>query len=352
MPDAELSRALSAGADLLAELARERVAPGEALARVAALGRDFPDVRLDLVWECSDPMGDRHYDLLLRQGGHVASLSVCVAADVPWPLRAVTRFSEKDVVSVNGQLVTVTDAVTALDFAWRELDIAGHLVDQALMRQLITAKAVPGVTIAVDFDGSFVLDEDELQHEFDEFRRRRGLESGEALESWMALRGLTVEQLESHVQGAAARNRVRRGVVRGAVGAHFEAHTRDYDRVDVVRAGPLGDDLIAELRRDPQRIFAVAERAFLAGVAVEVGYATYFRHQLAPDMAAALFAAEPGAVVGPFDGEVARLLRVRPASLDAEVERAIEDRLFASWMADRRKEARIEWLWGGEGQRS
>ena len=53
-----------------------------------------------------------------------------------------------------------------------------------------------------------------------------------------------------------------------------------------------------------------------------------------------------GSLVGPFDGEVAQVLRTRPASLDADVRSSIETRLYASWLAARRSEARIEWLWG------
>ena len=346
MPDTDLTRALAAGADLLAELARDRATPTDALARTAALAEGLDGVRLDLVWEHSDIQGDRHYDLLVRHGGHTASLSVCVATDVPWPLRGVTRWSEKDVVTVNGHLVSVSDAITALDFAWRELDIAGHLVDQALIRQLLIAKAIPGVSLTVGLDGTYEVDGDEVQAAFDDFRRRRGLDSAEALDAWMAVRGLTLEQLEDHARATAARDRLRREVTTSSIGAHFEAHTADYDRVDVLRASPLDQLAIDEIRRDPSRILPVAGRAFLAGTPVDVGYATYFRHQLAPDVAAAMFGAEPGTVVVPFDGEVAQVLRMRPATLDADVRSSVEERLYTSWLAARRSEARIEWLWG------
>jgi hypothetical protein len=35
-----------------------------------------------------------------------------------------------------------------------------------------------------------------------------------------------------------------------------------------------------------------------------------------------------------------------PGELDAEVQDQIESDLFSEWLADRRRDAKIEWAWG------
>jgi len=347
MTDPQLSRVLAAGVELLTDLVRERAEPGDALARVDALARRAPGVDIDVVWERPDVLGDRHYDLLIRRGERTISLSVCAAADVPWAMRGVTRGSEKDVLRVNGEAVNVAEAIAALDVAWRELDVATQLVDQALLRQLVARRAVPGGELGIGPDGAFVVEPGELEVAFDEFRLRHGLESSEALSAWLERRGWTFAQLEGRVRAVAVRDRVRRAVTADAVEPHFAAYRHEYDRVDVLRVGPLGDDDVAELRRSPGLIHVVAERAFLRDPAVAIGHASYARHQLAPAMASALFGTPIGHVAGPFDREMARVLRVSPAVLDHSMRRVVEERLFAEWLAEQRRDAEVEWMWAG-----
>jgi putative peptide maturation system protein len=344
--DPALGHALAAGAELLAVLHRDRVDADDAMARLAALRRRLGGVELDLVWEAPDLVGDRHYDLLIRHGGLAVSVSACASTDVPWPMRGAMRWSEKDVVIVNGEAVTVGEVITALDFTWRDLDVARHLVDQALLRQLIAGRRLPGVDLHIGLDGAFEIGDDDLQATFDAFRVRRGLEDPDAFAAWLAVRGLELGQLEPHVRGEAARRHVRRAVVGAAVGPHLEAHARDYDRVDALRVGGLAAADIAAARAEPGRLQAIVEQAFLRGQPIDIATATFVRHELAPAVADVLFGAEPGALVGPLDdGQVARVLRVRPARPD-EVRDLAEERLFAAWLAERRAAAHIEWLWG------
>jgi hypothetical protein len=48
------------------------------------------------------------------------SLSFCPDEELPWPLRGVGRWSDKDLVRVNNTLLRVEDAIAFLDFIWNE----------------------------------------------------------------------------------------------------------------------------------------------------------------------------------------------------------------------------------------
>ncbi|OPG09441.1 hypothetical protein [Microbispora sp. GKU 823] len=41
-----------------------------------------------------------------------------------------------------------------------------------------------------------------------------------------------------------------------------------------------------------------------------------------------------------------RVLEARPAALDGPTRGEIEKRIFEQWLAGRRREAGIEWMWG------
>src|SRR5262245_5532703 len=110
--NAPLDRALTQALGYLVTLAQDRARPGEAMARLRALeGRD-PDIGMDLLWE--EEAFDRsvHYDVLLRPpGGGTVSLSFCPDRALPWPMRGVHRWSERDLLRVNDTTLTVGEAI-------------------------------------------------------------------------------------------------------------------------------------------------------------------------------------------------------------------------------------------------
>ncbi|MEV4247545.1 hypothetical protein AB0J63_29525 [Streptosporangium canum] len=69
-----------------------------------------------------------------------------------------------------------------------------------------------------------------------------------------------------------------------------------------------------------------------------------YRRDLGPEAACAC----AGDLLGPseLDPSLTRVLEVRPAALDGATRREIEERLFERWLAEWRREARLEWTWG------
>jgi parvulin-like peptidyl-prolyl isomerase len=80
------------------------------------------------------------------------------------------------------------------------------------------------------------------------------------------------------------------------------------------------------------------------------------RREAAPEFREQLFAAAPGQLVGPVEGDAGyalmRVLSVQPADLDDRTRATIKKILFENWLAERRQAARIEWCWGNASNTS
>src|SRR5205823_2091797 len=67
-------------------------------------------------------------------------------------------------------------------------------------------------------------------------------------------------------------------------------------------------------------------------------------------LAARLFSARAGEVLGPIPLDssfsLIQVLAQTPASLDDRTREAIKRLLFENWLEERRRTAKIEWLWG------
>jgi putative peptide maturation system protein len=234
----------------------------------------------------------------------------------------------------------VGQAIACLDVLWNEAGIAERLVNACLIQEALVADPVE-------------LSAAELQEAMDAFRRAQGLLDVEETYRWMAARGLTLEQLERLVGDEAAVAGLRARVAAGGVDAHFAAHRAEWDTIRFARVefadGASARRTLAEIDRGAIDFYRAAERQAAHDPAPAALFATLRRGE-APRGWDALCAAEPGAVVGPLPcGErsaLARVLAVIPARLDDRTREAIERHLFAAWLAERRRAARIEWFWG------
>jgi putative peptide maturation system protein len=325
---------------LLVRLREERIPAEEAYALFQQLAARHPGVRMDIVWEQETFEDVLHYDILLGVGKGTCSLSYCAEEELPWAVRGIQRINESHVVRVNERPVSIADAVTSLDYAWHTLHIGRHLVNLSLIDEELRRH---GLTAT----------DEELAEALVGFRQRRRLYTLEELERWMAEHGTTQVQLETHLEREVAVRNLRTRVVGDHVQAYFERHRSDFDTLQGARlyvpGEPLAWRLHEQLRADPGRFWALAQERFLAGGPTAETFVTLRRRELEPTQAERLFATAPGQVSEPVpsgDGWVLVLvLGLVPARFE-DVQSQVAEILFADWLAEKRRSARVEWFWG------
>jgi putative peptide maturation system protein len=327
----------------LTALNAERTDPAEAQRRLRELRGHHPAARLRLVWQREEYDGSLHYDLLIsRAGKGTVSLSHCPDRALPWAFRGGHRVGERLLLRVNGADMEVDQAIACLDFLWDDLPLAERLVTACLLRQELAQDPVE-------------LSEVELQHAMDAFRRARGLLTAAATTEWMARRCLSHRDLETLVAGEAAVAQLRKRITANHIQGYFDAHRGELDVVRLAR-------LVFAGRADAQRavlemhagddFYAVAERAFATGIASTPSsfFLTVRRDDLPAEIGERIVDLTADMTIGPCSTDgghaVLRLLGVEPAVLDDSTIDVIERRLFAAWLEDRRRLARVEWFWG------
>lgn len=344
--------------DFLIGLTTDDADPVAARERLDGLRERHPDVRLRLVWQREAYDGSLQYDLLIaRAAGDVISLAFCPDRTLPWSLRGGHRASERLLLRVNGVPMEIDQAIASLDFLWDEAPLTDRLVTACLIRQELEEAPV-------------ALGAQELQAAMDAFRRARGLLTVAATEAWMAHRGLSHRGLEELVAVEAAVAALRRRETASQVTTYFEENRQQLAAVRLAslvfpsQAAAL--DALSDIR-DGADFFAVAERWFAMGaigapsapgvLASSAGiFALKRRDELAESVASQVFEAGPGATLGPFatDGgyEVVKVIAIEDAVLNDATVALIEQRLFARWLASRRRSARVEWFWGSAARTS
>ena len=246
--------------------------------------------------------------------------------ELPLTLLAAQRWSERDLLRVDGQTLRVDDVIAALDFLWSDVQVATRLIDMLILRAEVERAPVS-------------LSDEALQDGVDAFRTRNGLVTVDGTQAWLRERGLSLAELEDLVAGELELAEAGRRRVSGELEAHLAAHGADYDRVEVARV--IGDDadLVAAAARDivagrlPRglelRVCEVAARDLSAG---ERGLAIGDASAPAPS--------------GDGRWTCAVIVARRPAAPTAATRTAVEAHLVAQWLAAARARAVIEWNWG------
>jgi len=337
-------KALNETFDCLLTLWRDNVSPEGAMAHFHTLQERHRNMDMDLLWEQETYPQAVHYDVLLRLPGQgTVSLSFCPDRGVPWPLRRAHYAREGDLVRVNAQILTVERAMACLDFLWNETRIITSLVHVCLIQEAVAKRAI-------------ALSDAELQQALDAFRQQHGLYTVADTYRWMEQHGMTHERLEQYIASQALSAKLRDQITDGGVEEYFERHPSDFDTAHLVRFKVVDAEsahrIYKQIRSGVVDFFEAMQRRFLAGQdnTCRDLFAVVRRRQLAPQQAAAIFSAAPGAVVGPLrSGEgydIVRVLHIERARLDEPTREAIKGILFEAWLAERRQEATIEWFWG------
>ena len=302
---------------------------------------------IDLLAEVEAYDQSVHYDMLLRRAGEgTVSLSYCPERAVPWPLRGVHRWSEADLVRVNGTLLKVEEAIAYFDFIWDEAPIIERLVNLGLIREQLLREPI-------------TLTDAELQEAMDQFRAAKKLFKAQDTLQWLERHGMTHESLERYVADNAIVDKLRDRIAAGRVEEYFEQHAGDLDTARIARLEVRDEGharaLAGQIRTGRLDFFTAAQRCFLenaeGGAAVASGLFTVIeRRQATASLREQLFTSMPGQLIGPLPVETGYallcVLEIVPARLDSRTRAVIKNILFDDWLAQRRREARIEWCWG------
>jgi putative peptide maturation system protein len=209
--------------EYLMTLADDGSRPRDARARLRLLQEQYPEVRMDLLWEEEPFDASVHYDVLLSLST-VRTVSVGLSPDraLPWPLRGVHRWSEQNLVRVNHTALEVGQAIACLDFIWDEAPIIDRLVDLCLIQEALERDPI-------------TLSDAELQEAMDGFRRAKRLYTAAATYHWLESHGMTQQKLEEYVGDQAIVAKLRRRVAAGRVDTYFAAHHADFDTARIAR---------------------------------------------------------------------------------------------------------------------
>lgn len=319
---------------MLEELDRGQIRPERAQAHVARLRERWPGPGLTLVWDIEEANGSVAYDLLIEGPVRTLSLAVAGTSTLPWPLRGVTRSSERDLVRVGRTRLQVADALAALEFVWEQPGVLARVVDTGVVRGELLARPVAP-------------DEDRIQQCADAFRRGKGLLTAEDTHRWLRLQGLddkgfhdrmvqlaSLEDLRERLVGSQADELVERQ--RGALATLTFAWV-------VQVAGPQDPlSLSGELALQPEVLLQVAD-------AVRRGLPAGLVRQTVLAAPAELREAATGIwCETTVAGQQARavVLFRDPVRDEAQARRVARVCLFDLWLAEQRGRADVEWFWG------
>ncbi|MFC3980476.1 MULTISPECIES: TIGR04500 family putative peptide maturation system protein [Streptosporangium] len=323
---------LAGAVELLRELPRRREAVPDARERVSAWRAAHPESLAQLVVDVRPGTPIVDYDLVLDHpdGGCVA-ITAPAEDGVPWTAEHSTHWAASNVLSVDGQQLSVQTALFTLKaLADRDRTVHDDLIDYCLLILESWQEPAPS--------------QEELQRASDDFRRHRGLHSRADMLRWLEEVGLTPGAYDNHLHSLAKMRGFRARREAESAEAYFAEHAAEFDRVSAVWATG-SEERLTELagRDDP---FAALGEA----VARPVGDLTvHVADRSASELPAPLRELGEGEAIGPVphrDGFLFGAVRRRdPARPDGPTLAAAGRAAFTAFLADRRAKARIEWYW-------
>jgi putative peptide maturation system protein len=313
----------------------------QALASLHDLRARYPELRIELVWE-DDFRGRPQYELLLGARGDTTACLALVRPDTsPFAMRGSQRWTEAQLLAVDGRRVFVHEAMVLLDGLWDDTRVLGRLVDHYVVARELERHP-------------FVVDDDALQRAVDRFRAERGLLEPDATRRWLSEHGLTLLDLERALTHRLAEAALRRALVGDQIEPSFAADPSAWDEVALV-AFPTEDLAAAHAcvaaLADGKPWMDVAERTLAARTGTPRGarsmsFELLRRRDIAADggpLAEGSIRVAELAGRGPY---VIAVRSINRAVLDDGTRDAIEAQRFAAWLADARAAAHVVWNWG------
>lgn len=226
------------------------------------------------------------------------------------------------------------------------LKLQGRLT--ALIAGAVVEKVI---ATAAGREGIKVSDE-ELQRAADDFRQRRGLNKANDTERWLALNRLAPADLEECLERDLVRQKLVDKVTRAHVNKAFAEDRARFDRARlrhiVVDKEGIAQELLTRLHDDGAdfaelaRQYSIDPRTRAAGG--DLGIVP--RQGMPPAIAAAVYSARNGAVVGPVKTAAGYVLvkveEILHGQLDAATTAALQQNLFRKWIAEQVRNCKVE----------
>lgn len=313
----------------------------DAREELSALTEAWTGLRARVVSSCEEYDTSRHFDVLLTDADGTYTVSFASADGLPWPLRGVHRWNEGDLLRVNGTTLRVQQAIASLDFLWERDDLLDHLVNVCMVDDELAARA------------PFPVNDADLQARLDEFRRARGLFTAADTHQWLAQHGISHRQLERRLADALRVELLAEQVVGDAVADYLKTGKSNLGIFPVMLASARSQEDLHELTHqtaDPASwlTWAVTPR----GDRREVRCYRVDAFDATPSLAVLASDDVPVGTVSqvfPYrdaHGVACKLGPIQPPEPSPELTRRMRDRLFADWLAERRRCADVEWYWG------
>lgn len=195
---------------------------------------------------------------------------------------------------------------------------------------------------------------EELQVAIEEMRYDKGLESKEKFVHWMKTNGQNLLSIQNEMDYQLLRNKVKANIPNKEVEAYFAEYQLEFDKVELysirVSTQEQAEELLAKIEEEGENFHLVAmeysedeESRLKAGYVGKVD-----RSSVTAEIEAAVFAAQPGDVVGPVKTEkgynLFKIAELYPSTLE-EARDEIRNKLFEKLEAILLTEAEIKYPW-------
>ncbi len=207
--------------DALVELHQAAVPPAQARPWIAERLAGHADWQAELVWQIDPFDHTPHYDLLLRGADLPGTIALTYGPDqaVPWPLRGVQHAKERDLLRVNDTVMEIQEGMGSLDVLWNAPHLLQRLIDTCLIGEALAADPI-------------AVSDAELQAAMDGFRRARGLLTTAATRRWLVEHGMSLHELEQHVEEIVKLAVLRERIAAAQIGADLAATRADVEQDD------------------------------------------------------------------------------------------------------------------------
>ena len=246
-------------------------------------------------------------------------------------------------------LIQVNDAEVLLRHVIRQMGVADNLrffhgfARRELIRQLALRE---GVCAA----------QEDVQRKVNEWRYRHRLERVEDTEAYLTKRGITLQDVAEDAEVRRLAFLLSEKIAEGQVEPYFAQHTLEFDEAEICWIFHTDEGVIDEvdlqIREDGADFYAMARR-FSQDARTRSGsgfLGRVRRKQLPKGIAARVFAASAGEILGPekvSKGFALYLLQERyPATLNERIKKEIRKHLFNQWLQREMQRADIRYpIW-------